>query len=265
MSRLESLPVEIVDRIFSHLCHHCNNTYPEIPTSDHGRDNKALFQLARASKPCRSIALPVLFHSFYHYQEVRYIFKMFNWHQDFTQCTRTLFLPFRSTCSDIPLVRSTAGMISVADLKAFDFALENQHPSAEASLALTLCPKVKRLQITLDTLDRSRASFKNTFHLFKRISGWRGTPAIFQSLKYPEVRMGFEPTDGIVASGVPLLLEMSPRLEVLILRGRDGFKPKCVEKCFFAQKVRPALESLVEIQMIGWDLTRRNTDSYVLE
>jgi len=77
--------------------------------------------------------------------------------------------------------------------------------------------------------------------------------------------MGFEPTDGIVASGTPLLLELSPRLEALVLRGRDGVKPKCLEKAFFAEKVRPALESLLEIQMIGWDLTRRGTDSYVLE
>ncbi|RFN45485.1 f-box domain protein [Fusarium flagelliforme] len=272
MSRLENLPVEIVDRIFSQLCHHCNNKYPETPTSDHGRDNEALFQLTRTSRTCRSIALPFLFHSFYHYQEVTYIFKMFNWHQDFTQCTRALVLPFSSTCSDIPLVRGTAERLSLADpkavdfvdLKPFDFAAISNHPSAEASLALTLCSKVKRLQITLDTLDRNRASFKDTFHLFKRISGQRGTPAVLQSLKHLEVRTGFEPTDGIVASGIPLLLELSPRLEVLILRDRGGFKPRCVEKCFFADRVRPALESLVEIQMIGWDLTRRNTDNLVL-
>ncbi|CAG7557866.1 unnamed protein product [Fusarium equiseti] len=265
MSRLESLPVEMVDRIFSYLCHHCNNTYPEFPTSDLRRDNEALFQLTRTSRTCRRVALRFLFHSFYRYEEVRYIFKMFNAHQDFAQCTRALFLPFRSAFLDIPLVRSTAERLSVANIKACEYTLRYNHPSAEASLALTLCCNVKRLQITLDTLDRSRASFKSTFHLFKRIAEQRGTPAVLQSLEHLEVRTGFQPTDGIVASGVPLFFELSPRLNVLILRGRDGFKPKCLEKVFFAENVRPALESLFEIQMIGWDLTRRSTDSYVLE
>lgn len=265
MSRLESLPVEIVDHIFSYLCHHCNNTYPEIPTSDLRRDNTALFQLTRTSRTCRYIALRFLFHSFYREQKLRDIFELFNWHPEYAQYTRAMVLPFGSTIFDYPLVSCMAEKLSVADLPVLEYALIYNHPPAEASLALTLCSNVKRLQISLYTLDRSSASFKTTFHLFKRISGQRGTPAVLQSLEHLEVRTGFDPTDGIVASGVPLLLEMSPRLEVLILRGRDGAKPKCLEKAFFAEKVRPALESLVEIQMIGWDLTGRNTDSYVLE
>jgi hypothetical protein len=265
MSRLESLPAEIVDRIYSHLCQHCNNTYPEFPSSDLRRNNKALFQLTRTSRTCRNIALRFLFHSFYREKNLIHIFKLFNWHPEFAQYTRAMVLPFGSYLSHCPLVSCMAEKLSVADLPALEYALFYNDRTAEASLALTLCSKVKRLQISLDTLDRSSASFKSTFDLFKRISEHRGTPAVLQSLEHLEVRTGLSPTDGIVASGVPLFLELSPLLEVLILRGRDGFKPKCLEKAFFAEKVRSALESLVEIQMIGWDLTRRSTDSYVLE
>lgn len=265
LSRFEKLPNEIFTYVLEDLCHHCNDRYPESPTGDLVRDSVALLSLARTSRRCRSIALPFLFHGFYDCDEAKYIFKMLNWHPDLAGFTRAISLPFESSLRNYPLVERTANRLSVADLKAVDYALIKDHSSLEASLAFTLCSKVERLQIRLDTLDRSRASFKNTFYLFREISKKRRTPALLPSLEYLEVRTGLEPTDGIVASGVPLILEFTPRLEVLVLRGRDGFKIYNSEKGFFADKVRPALESLVEIQMIGWDLTRRNSDSYVLK
>ncbi|KAH7191819.1 uncharacterized protein B0J16DRAFT_379708 [Fusarium flagelliforme] len=259
MARFEDLPVEIINFIFSQLLIPCRDEWSEYMTEYPKADAKALVSLTGTSRLCRSLALPILFQSIDKSHKGEYIFNMFNSHQDLTQLTKALTLPFsRHSNSDYSDVQDTATRLGVGD--PVDYSIQQGRPeTAEASLALALCSNLERLKIHLPdhkrSNDWSNKSFGPTFSLFRIISWELETAVCLENMKYLECFTSQRQSSrNRTLCGIPRLLQLTPKVEVLVLRGYCG-KDYRLREPFRVDVCRPALQSLVEIQLLEWPLS----------
>ncbi|RFN45486.1 hypothetical protein FIE12Z_10248 [Fusarium flagelliforme] len=259
MARFEDLPVEIINSIFSQLLIPCRDEWSEYMTEYPKADAKALVGLTGTSRLCRSLALPILFQSIDKSHKGEYIFNMFNSHQDLTQLTKALTLPFsRHSDSDYSDLQDTAWRLGFGNPVNYDIQ-QGCPETAEASLALSLCSGLERLRIHLPDHKRntnwSNNSFTPTFCLF-RIIAWDCDTALYlENLKYLECFTSQRQSSrNRTLCGIPWLLKLTPKIEVFVLRGYCG-KDYRLGEPFRVDVCRPALQSLVEIQLLEWPLS----------
>lgn len=264
MPSFQDLPVETIDLIFSKLVLHKDNTQSIYASKDQKVETKALLNLTKTSRLCRSIALPILFHNINQYHKGKYIFNMLISHQDLAQCIKDLALPFEwyswpaySYLKDIAQSLGVEGPV-VSTLR------HGNPMTAELSLALAVCSGVERLELQIPDHPWKK-SFRLTVNVFKEISRELQAAPYLENLRYLEFFTGSASVWGIIPSGIPPLLQLSPRLEVLVLKGNEGCGGRHLIASFDLDDCRPALESLVEIQMIQWPLTNLNADTAVLK
>jgi len=274
MPCFEDLPVELIDHIFSHLLLPDQNAWSGYIDIYPNVDVKVLVSLTGTSRLCRSLALPIIFHSIRKTHRRKYIFNMFNSHQDLTQCTKAISLPFvRPRNSDYSDVQDTASRFGVGG-PVVRSVQQGLPETAEVGLALALCSSVERLKIRLPDHNRNtdwnNTSFRPTFNLFNIISSQLGTVPCLKNLKYlmcytrPEVGLSARFAHPLELA-IPKLLELTPKIEVLVLGG-NHHKYHRLGEPFDADICRPALGSLTEIQLLEWPLNYDNdNDINVLE
>ncbi|CAG7557865.1 unnamed protein product [Fusarium equiseti] len=266
MPCFEDLPVELINLIFSHLFLPYQDAWSEYIDIYPNVDVKALVSLTGTSRLCRSLALPIIFHSIRKTHRRKYIFNMFNSHQDLTQCTKAISLPFvRPRNSDYSDVQDTASRFGAGG-PVIRSVQQGLPETAEVCLALALCSSVERLKIRLPDHNRktdwNNTSFRPAFNLFNIISSQLGTVPCLRNLKYlmcytrPEIGLfaRFANPPELAIFGIPQLLELTPKIEVLVLGGSYDKYHRLGEP-FDVSVCRLALESLVEIQLLEWQLT----------
>ena len=266
MPNFADLPVEIIDSIFYHLFRQPHETWQEawseymtgVPRVHVGD----FISLTGTNRLCRSLALPILFHSIRRSHGAKYIFNMFNCHRDLTELTKSLVLPLsRQSSSGYSYVEDAASRVGVFGPVAQSIYY-GRPETAEVSLALALCSGVERLKIRLPDHDRNtewqNRSFRLTSDLYKIISCQLGTIPYLRSLRYLEFytrshRCSNEPDSDLALFDIAWFLELTPKIEVLVMR---GFFEKYYQigAPFDVDVCRPALESLIEIRLLNWPL-----------
>ncbi|KAI1056143.1 hypothetical protein LB507_001511 [Fusarium sp. FIESC RH6] len=209
MARFEDLPVEMVNSIFSQLVTPGHDPWTDYMTRFPLADTKTLLSLIATSRLCRSLALPILFHSINKSQKAKYILNMFDAHKDLAHLTNDLSLPFslHSKC-DHSDVQDIASRLGIGD--SVDCSIHEGRPeTAEASLALALCSRLERLRIQLpdhcEANEWKNDSFSTAFNLFRIISSGLETVPFLENLKHLECFTGKRKHGGRI-HGIPRLL-----------------------------------------------------------
>ncbi|KAG8353224.1 hypothetical protein FVEN_g8870 [Fusarium venenatum] len=261
-SLISNLPIELLNCVFSHFCSHCHSPesvkYPEIHHAyeyEFGFGPRDLLALTQTSKRCRRAAMPILFHLVGSGITTRYKLQVLDRDRDLAQDVKILHLPYHMTDECRSVLYKIACRLAGTSM-SFRLALEDPY-YIQINTLLGLASNLQGL-----TIGFSDEGINLDF--FSKILTQRGSESSFKNLKYLELEAGDFVTFSTAGPGLSLLLQQSPQLETLVLRGVEQAEFPSYGPEFNNPKCNIVLQNLNELQIHGWSFREGCNDVHPL-
>ncbi|KAL6920622.1 hypothetical protein FSST1_004648 [Fusarium sambucinum] len=259
---INDLPTELLNYVFSHFCFHCHSLeslkYPEIHFSyeyEFGFGPRDLLALTQTSKRCRRVAMPILFHLVGSGITTRYKLQVLDRDRDLAQDVKILHLPCRMTDECRSVLYKIADRLAGTSM-SYRLALEDPC-YIQTNTLLGLASNLQGLTIGF--------SYKGiNLDFLGKILTQRGSEAGFTNLKYLKLEADDFVTFSVAGPGLSLLLQQSPQLEILVLRGVEQAEFPSYGPEFNNPKGNIVLQNLKELQIRGWSFREGCSDVHPL-
>ncbi|KAG8675896.1 hypothetical protein FPOAC2_01978 [Fusarium poae] len=259
---INNLPTELLKYVFSRFCFHCHSPQsindPEVNrTYAHelrlGSAN--LLALSQTSKRCRRIAMPILFHQVGSDITLRYMLQVLDRDRDLAPNIKILHLPYYMTDECRSVLYKTASSFAGMSM-SYRLALEDPY-DVQINTLLGLASNLQALTIRFSGEGINLDFFEKTLTQ-------RGFKARFADLRYLELEADDFVTFSAAGSGLSFLLQQSPQLETLVLRGIEQAESPSYGPEFEDPKSNMALPNLKELQIRGWSFRESCNDRHPL-
>ncbi|KAJ4253409.1 hypothetical protein NW762_010567 [Fusarium torreyae] len=224
-------------------------------------DVHALKALTQTSRRCRSVAMPILFHSPSRCLSPTYFLGIVEHEPDLAHFTKVLTLPLLGSSTSInrPILTRLAKGLSLEMSSSAD--LSDYQESVEIGLMLAFCSNLERL--TLRITDSQGKSEKTSFEFLQHILKLQLIPGL-SNLRHLDIDTSKCKRFSIAGTELSLFLHESPVLESLVLRGTNGQRVPDDDYEFDIRRFAPALQNLKTLQILEWSFHGGTSDSVAL-